>query len=177
MGRVVAAAVLASYGKARFIDSEKISFAEKQIEIPANSENDKLEEAKRVKALHMAGRAHELPFKKMELTIAVAEAYRIVELSNGPKSFFFTLSALSVGNVAFLGLPGECFTEIGRRIEAESVFDTTFVCCLTNGGETYFPTSSAYDEGGYEARSSRLKKGGDDILVKNMNLLMKELNN
>lgn len=177
MGRVVAATVLAGYGKARFVNSDKISFAEKQIEIPANAENDKLEKSKRIKALHMAGRAQELPFEKMELTTAVAEAYRIVELSEGPKSFFFTLSALSVGDVVFLGLPGECFTEIGRRIEAESCFETTFVCCLTNGGETYFPTSSAYDEGGYETRSSRLKKGGDDIIVENMSLLMKELNN
>ena len=167
MGRVVASAVLAGYGKARFVNADKISFAEKQIEIPANAENDKLEESKKIKALHMAGRAHELPFEKMELTTVVAEAYRIVELSKGPKSFFFILSALSIGDVVFLGMPGECFTEIGRRIEAESPFGVAFVCCLTNGGETYFPTSSAYDEGGYEARSSRLKKGGDDIIVKN----------
>ena len=175
MGRVVAAAVLAGYGKARFVNADKISFAEKEIEIPANAENDKLEQSKRIKALHMAGRAHELPFEKMELTTVVAEAYRIVELSEGPKSFFFTLSALTIGDVAFLGMPGECFTEIGRRIEAESPFDTTFVCCLTNGGETYFPTSSAYDEGGYEARSSRLKKGGDDIVVNGMVELSKNL--
>lgn len=175
MGRVVAAAVLAGYGKARFIKSDKISFAEKKIEIPANAENDKLEESKRIKALHIAGRAHELPFEKMELTTAVAEAYRIVELSEGPESFFFTLSALSIGEAAFLGMPGECFTEIGKRIEAASSFDTTFVCCLTNGGDTYFPTSSAYDEGGYEARSSRLKKGGDDIVVNNMITLSKKI--
>ena len=175
MGRVVASAVLAGYGKARFVSADKINYATKEIEIPANAENDKLEESKIIKALHAAGRAHELPFEKMELTTAVAEAYRIVELSEGPKSFFFTLSALSIGDVAFLGMPGECFTEIGRRIEKESPFDTTFVCCLTNGGETYFPTSSAYDEGGYEARSSRLKKGGDNIVVNNMIELSKNI--
>jgi hypothetical protein len=111
----------------------------------------------------------------MELTTVVAEAQRIVELSEGPKSFFFTLSARIVGEVAFLGMPGECFTEIGRRIEKESPFDTTFVCCLTNGGETYFPTSKAYGEGGYEARTSRLKKGGDDIVVNGMVELSKNL--
>ena len=175
MGRVVAAAVLAGYGKARFVGAEKIGFATKEIEIPANAENDKLEEAKRIKELHIAGRAHELPFEKMELTTVVAEAHRIVELSEGPKSFFFTLSALIIGEVAFLGMPGECFTEIGRRIEKESPFDTTFVCCLTNGGETYFPTSKAYGEGGYEARTSRLKKGGDDIVVNGMVELSKNL--
>jgi hypothetical protein len=46
------------------------------------------------------------------------------------------------------------------------------VCCLTNGGDSYFPTSSAYDEGGYEARTSHLKKGGDDIIVKGLTKLV-----
>ena len=175
MGRVVAAAVLAGYGKTRDIKADKISFDNLEITIPANSENEKYEESLRIKNLHAEGRAHELPFEKMELTTVVAEAYRIVELYDGPTEFKFVLSGLSLGDVAFIGMPGECFVDIGRRIEAECEFDTTFVCCLTNGGETYFPTSSAYDEGGYEARSSRLKKGGDDIVVNNAIALSKKL--
>lgn len=167
MGRAVAAAVLAGYGKSRDVVADRLSFDNIEIAIPANSENDKYEEALKIKNLHMAGRSQELPYEKMELTTVVAEAYRIVELKDGPKEFKFVLSGLSVGEVAFLGMPGECFVDIGRRIEAESQFETTFVCCLTNGGETYFPTSSAYDEGGYEARTSRLKKGGDNIVVSN----------
>lgn len=175
MGRVVAAAVLAGYGKAHSIKVDRIAFDNLEITIPANSENEKYEESLRIKKLHAEGRAHELPFEKMELTTVVAEAYRIVELYDGPKEFKFVLSGLSLGDVAFIGMPGECFVDIGRRIEAECDFDTTFVCCLTNGGETYFPTSKAYDEGGYEARSSRLKKGGDDIVVNNAIALSKKL--
>lgn len=33
----------------------------------------------------------------------------------------------------------------------------TMPCCLTNGSEGYFPMQEAYDEGGYEARSSASK--------------------
>jgi hypothetical protein len=175
MGRVVAAAVLAGYGKARDVKVDKLAFDNLEITIPANSENSRYDEALKIKKLHAEGRAHELPFEKMELTTVVAEAYRIVELYDGPKEFKFVLSGLSLGDVAFIGMPGECFVDIGRRIEAECDFDTTFVCCLTNGGETYFPTSKAYDEGGYEARSSRLKKGGDDIVVNNAIALSKKL--
>ncbi len=175
MGRVVASAVLASYGKTRDVKADKLAFDNLEITIPANSENSRYDEALRIKKLHAEGRAHELPFEKMELTTVVAEAYRIVELYDGPTEFKFVLSGLSLGDVVFLGMPGECFVDIGRRIEAESSYDTTFVCCLTNGGETYFPTSSAYDEGGYEARSSRLKKGGDDIVVENTIALSKKL--
>ena len=104
----------------------------------------------------------------MELTTVVAEAMRICELEHGPDGFEFTLSALRLGDFVLAGLPGECFTEIGRRIESGFEGKQIMVCCLTNGGDSYFPTSSAYDEGGYEARTSRLKKGGDDIIVKGM---------
>ena len=54
----------------------------------------------------------------------------------------------------FAGIPGEPFTEIGRNIKAESSAAMTFVSCITNGYYGYFPTSNAYQEGGYEARSS-----------------------
>ena len=80
-------------------------------------------------------------------------------------SFEFTLTALRIGDTVLAGLPGECFSEIGRRIEGEYNVGNIVVCCLTNGGDSYFPTSRAYDEGGYEARTSRLAKGGDDVIV------------
>ncbi len=129
---------------------------------------------KKICELHTSGRDDELPYKAMELTTVVAEAARIVDLYDGPKSFDYCLSTLKIGEIVFAGLPGEPFTEIGRRIEACSPFKATLVCCLTNGGDTYFPTSSAYDEGGYEARTSFLKKGADDVLVCGFQGLFKE---
>ncbi|NLF51588.1 MAG: hypothetical protein GX577_10665, partial [Leptolinea sp.] len=36
---------------------------------------------------------------------------------------------------------------------------------LTNGDEYYFPMAEAYDEGGYEARSSAYKKGVAEALI------------
>jgi hypothetical protein len=71
-------------------------------------------------------------------------------------------------------LPGECFADIGREIEALRS-EKILVSCLTNGGDSYFPTSSAYDEGGYEAKTSRLKKGGDKIIVEEMSTLIREI--
>ena len=37
---------------------------------------------------------------------------------------------------------------------AQSPFRMTLCTCLTNGSCGYFPVASAYEEGGYEARSS-----------------------
>lgn len=165
MGRVIAGAVLQICDKAEELDVGEIECATQTITIPSNQENHKLDEARRIVELHESGRDSELPYKAMELTTVVAEAKRIVTLEHGPESYSFSLSAIKLGNFAFAGIPGEPFTEIANRIYTGSPFENTMLCCLTNGGDSYFPTSSAYDEGGYEARTSRLKKGGDDIVV------------
>ena len=165
IGRKIAGVAIGILGKAEPFEADEISFSSKTIFIPSNQDNSKLEEAKRIKALYEAGRAHELPYEDMELTTVVAEAVRVCELADGPDGFEFTLSALKLGDFALAGLPGECFTQIGKRIEAGYDGGHIMVCCITNGGDSYFPTSSAYDEGGYEARTSRLKKGGDNIIV------------
>ena len=175
MGRKVAAAVIAGFDKTRDIAADKIAFAVKTVTIPSNRENDRLDEARHIVKLHTEGRDNELPFDKMELTTAVAEAKRIIKLENGPESFDFSVTVLKLGDFVLAGLPGECFVEIGKRIKAGFGSDSLVVCCLTNGGDGYFPTSSAHDEGGYEAKSSPLKKGGDNILVENTLSLLGEV--
>ncbi len=168
MGNVVAGAVLQICGKAEILPDAKISYAEKVTKLPTHMENDKLEEARKICELHEAGRDDEIPFEKMELTTVVAEATRRVLLENGPEFFEYTLGAVSIGDIVFCAVPGEMFTELGNRVCDESSYKTTLVCCLTNASGTYFPTRKAYDEGGYEARSSRLAPGYDDIMVKDI---------
>jgi hypothetical protein len=175
MGRKVAAAVIAGLDKTEPISCDTIFYQEQTVTIPANKENHRLDEAKEIVKIHAEGRDSELPYEKMELTTVVAEANRICELANGPDEFPFTLGVLKLGDFVMAALPGECFVEIGRRIEATYEGKHMMVCCLTNGGDSYFPTSSAYDEGGYEARTSILKKGGDDIVVAGMKSLMNAL--
>lgn len=168
MGRVVAGAVLQICGKAELLPDAKILYAEKATKLPTHMENDKIEEARKIYELHKAGRDDEIPFEKMELTTVVAEATRRVLLENGPEFLEYTLGAVSIGDVVFCAVPGEMFTELGNRVCDESPYKTTLVCCLTNASGTYFPTRRAYDEGGYEARSSKLAPGYDDIMVKDI---------
>ena len=70
-----------------------------------------------------------------------------------------------VGEFAFVGLPGEIFTEIGNRICEVSPFSETVLCVLTNSMSTYFPTSEALRLGGYEAVTSNVGIGTDDAIV------------
>ena len=171
MGRVVGGEVVKIAGKAVPISDDKLLFETYDITIPSNKENDRIDEAREIIRIDDEGRSSELPYKKMELTTILAEARRIEELYNGPDSFDYKLFAIRLGDLVFAGLPGECFVEIGRRIESESPFDHTVICCLTNGGATYFPSSSAYAEGGYEAKTSRLQKGADNIVISGMKSL------
>ena len=110
-----------------------------------------------------------------EIGSAEDEARRIINLENGPESYDFFLSAIKVGDLVFAGIGGEPFTEIGNRICAGSPFDETILCCLTNSAGGYIPTRAAYDEGGYEARGSHLKPGGDDIVVEGMVKLLNKI--
>ena len=175
MGRVVAAGILAVAGKTVDIDPGKIRFGTKEIFIPSHKENEREKEARALLELYNNGRQDEIPFKAMELTTVVAEANRIVNLLDGPDEFPFVLTACAIGDFVLLGVPGELFVELGRRCEAISTFGATFVCCLTNGGDCYFPTESAYDEGGYEARSSKLDRSVEKIVLNGVKELFEEL--
>lgn len=175
MGRIIAGAVLSVCSITDKIEGEEISYGSKEVKLPSHQQNDRLNEARHISELYRAGRANELPYKEMELTTVVAEAERIIQLENGPTEYSFFLSALKIGGCIFAGIGGEAFTEIGNRINEASTSPATIVTCLTNSAGGYIPTRIAYEEGGYEARSSRLKPGGDDIIVDGMIELFKEI--
>lgn len=175
MGRVIAGAILSVCSLTEPVKYDRISYGSKTVKIPSNQENDRLEEAKKINDLYVAGRSGELPFEEMELTIAVAEAQRIVELEDGPEFFDFSVSAIKIGDFVFAGMGGEVFTEIGNRVMKKTPYKETMLCCLTNSSAGYIPNKEAYDEGGYETRSSRFKKGADDIIVDAMIKLLKEI--
>ena len=175
MGRVIAGAALSVYTKTVKLNSDKLTIASSTVDIPTHRENHRLDEARKIKELHDAGRDNELPYKGMMLTTKVAEATRILDLENGPDFFTYGIYGLAIGDLAITAIPGEPFTEIATRIYDASPFKTTLLACLTNGGGVYFATTKSYDEGGYEACSSPLAPGGDDIVVNGMTELLKKL--
>lgn len=166
IGKKIAGAVLSVINITEKINCDTIDkYSVKLINLPSFRENHRINEAKRIVELFEAGRAAELEFKEMELTTAVAEAKRILSLENGPDFFTFNISAVKIGELVFAGIGGEAFNEIGSRICKLCPDKKMIVCCLTNGQGGYIPTTSAYSEGGYEARCSKLSAGGDDIIV------------
>lgn len=175
MGEKLADEVLRICDLANEISVNNIAFKTSTISIPTNKENHRIPEALNVVELHRAGRDADIETNGAGTVTVVAEALRILNMQNAPDNYTFTISTIKLGSLVFAGLPGEPFCEIGKRIASASPYDMTMVCALTDGGEVYFPTGNIYDEGGYEARSTFIKKGADDILVNSMLKLLGEL--
>ncbi|MBQ7328406.1 MAG: hypothetical protein IJX01_00665 [Oscillospiraceae bacterium] len=176
MGNVMAGAVLQVYDKVNYRDVDTIRFAYKVSELPSNMPKpEDMPLARKYHELHLAGKDSEIPFKGMELTTVVAEAGRMIRLEHGPETFPLGLSAVTIGPVALLGIPGEPFNGIGRGIKEAAGWEVVMPCCLTNGSEGYFPMQDSYDEGGYEARSSRYKAGTAELIIEEGKALLDTL--
>ena len=176
MGRVVAGGVLQAFDKVQYVDVDSLRCLERTIHVPANlPKPEDLPEARRINALHEAGRDAELPYTGMMLTTVVAEAARMLKLEHGPESFDMNLLGIAIGPVAMVGIPGEPFTGIGRGLKETEGWDLVIPTCCTNGYEGYFPMRDAYDEGGYEARSSRFSAGVAELMIEEGRKLLGDL--
>lgn len=176
VGRALAGTVLQVYDKVEYIDVNDIDIVEKIVTIPANvPPKEALPLAHKYKELHDAGRDDEIPYTAMELTTVVAEALRMCNMENGPENFMLNLTGLKIGDVVMLGIPGEPFTEIGVKIKEAEGWRMIMPCALTNGDMGYFPVQSAFDEGGYEARTSPFKAGVAERIVEGAKELLGEM--
>lgn len=178
VGRAMAGCVLEIYDRVKYTDINEIELIKRRITVDANlASEEELKLAREYKKLHEAGRDDLIPYTAMQLTTVVAEAIRMCKMANGPKNFEFTLSGLKIGGAAIVGIPGEPFTEIGVKIKEATGWDIILPCALANGSEGYFPIKSAYEEGGYEARTSRYKAGTAEKIISEAHALLSDLKN
>jgi hypothetical protein len=67
--------------------------------------------------------------------------------------------------IAWVGLPGEIFVELGAAIKQASPFPLTIVAELAHGPVTYFPNAPAFSQGNYEVVTSRAAQGSGEKLA------------
>jgi hypothetical protein len=176
VGRALAGTVLQVYDKVEYIPVERLAVLQKTITVPANvPKPEDLPLAHEYKDLHEAGRDDLIPYTAMELTTVVAEALRMCRLENGPQTFDLEITGIAIGDVVLVSFPGEPFTDIGVQTKDTPGWKAILPCALTNGYQGYFPMRSAFDEGGYEARSSRYVAGVAETLIDGAKDLLGEL--
>ena len=166
LGRVVTAGVLQAWDKVQYVDVDSVRYTQKMLDVPSNMPDPAdMAEAHRINDLHKSGKDSELPYTGMLLTTVVARAGRMVRLEHGPEVFRMPLTGLAIGPVAFVGIPGEPFTGIGRGLKEAPGWGMVIPTCNTNAKEGYFPMLECYQEGGYEAGSSNYKAGVAELLI------------
>ncbi|MHC4585567.1 MAG: neutral/alkaline non-lysosomal ceramidase N-terminal domain-containing protein [Planctomycetota bacterium] len=115
----------------------------------------------------------------------IATAFSALELPGKPRNGTvmkkgtppsrFNVTAARVGDIAFVGLSGEVFTEIGMAIKAGSPYKHTFVITHCNGAHGYLPSEHLYIEGGYEINSSPFEPKAANMVVKEAVKMLHEL--
>ena len=166
VGRALAGTILQVYDKVEYVDVNIVAMANQIVSVPSNKPNPTdLPLAREYKRLHDAGRDDLIPYDAMQLTTVLAEALRLCRMESCPDYYNLELTGLRIGNLAFVGIPGEPFTEIGVEIKKNKGWDLILPCIMANGCEGYYPTMAAFNEGGYETNSSIYAAGVGEAII------------
>lgn len=173
IGRTIACTAASLYGVARRAESCPITAASVDVVLEHNKAKnaEELEESRRIKALYDANKHGQIPVPfghtGMTRTAIIAEATKNITLESLPDTKTVTVTGIRIGDFALVGFPGEPFTEIGKRVREASDYKMTFISCLANGSEGYYPSRTVMEAGsyGYEYRTAKYKTGTDDRLV------------
>jgi hypothetical protein len=112
-------------------------------------------------------------WKSIELPAKPKGAGASAAAANATTPIAITVARL--GGMAFVGLGGEVFNELGQAIKSASPFRPTFIFTHCNGAAGYVPTRPSYAEGGYEVQSSSFAPGAGEQLVQEAVRMLKEL--
>jgi neutral ceramidase len=90
------------------------------------------------------------------------------------------VQAIVLGDIAFVGVPGELFTVLGQEIKRRSPYRYTFVFELANDYVGYVPDAHGFDRGGYQVWTglhSYLEKGSGEAIVDEATVLLDQVHN
>jgi neutral ceramidase len=97
----------------------------------------------------------------------LVRAFKVLSVSEYQgKPIDAEVDVVSLGrDLAWVGLPGEIFVELGMAIKHASPFRYTIVNELSNDRIHYVPDRKAFAEGNYEVVNSLCAPGGGEALV------------
>ena len=77
------------------------------------------------------------------------------------------VQVIQVGDIAFVGVPGELFAELGMEIKRRSPFRYTYVVGIANDYIGYLPDDEAFNLGGYQTWATRSysERGTGELIV------------
>jgi hypothetical protein len=88
------------------------------------------------------------------------------------------LQVVRIGDVALVGVPAECFTQLGLDLKNRSPFRHTYVAELANDWIGYLPDLTGHKLGGYQVWTgyhSYVEPGTGERLVDELVTMLREL--
>lgn len=108
----------------------------------------------RVKEAEKEGRIGEARWRRCEMEWA-GRLLGVIRKNAVPSFEPMNVQVLQIGDVFFVAMASEPFSEIGLRLRREAPSpDRTIPLGYTNGCIGYLPTEKAYEEGGYEVTTA-----------------------
>ena len=89
-----------------------------------------------------------------------------VKKPGDPEKVCLELQAVAIGDVAFVGVPGETVNELGLEIKWHSPFRRTFIAYCSTGYYGYISPANFVAAGGYEGRFQKFASRDSLTLVK-----------
>jgi hypothetical protein len=156
VGTILAGEVIKTMARLKPAEATQLRFAREVVALPAPKHTGvDIEKAKSMAALF--GRKPGPPL------LDLARAFRVLE---GKGVLEAEVQVIALGDkLAWVGLPGEIFVELGMAIKKASPFPQSIIVGLANGSIRYVPTRKAFAEGGYETAATLCSPGGGEILA------------
>ena len=105
----------------------------------------------------------------------IAAARRVINIRIMPIFQSLNVTAMKVGDLAFVGFGGEAFTEYANRSRASQPDKFVIAITCANGYQGYLPTRSSYEDGGYESGSSAFSMTLEEEVVGTAIDMLKDL--
>jgi hypothetical protein len=158
LGEVLGAAVVKAYTHLEAVTDVRLAARSARLRLPCRKVTaEDVASARKIVAVP--------PDPNVDFTLERVRAVRDLQIEKRRgEDIEAEIQVLAAGPVAFVGIPGELFVELGREIRQKSPFPYTFVVTLANDGLGYIPTREAYDQGAYEPTSTLFAPGSGEMI-------------
>jgi neutral ceramidase len=161
IGTILAAEVLRTYKKLEPLQTDTIRVTRETVQLPPIE----LEPGEVDKARDLVERERKTGKPLTLLERVYVQRVLFAERQNG-RPFETEVSVIAIGNdLAWVGLPGEIFVELGLAIKKGSPFRYTTINELAYDWIRYVPNRKGLQEGSYEATNTRCGAGCGEMLV------------
>ena len=160
IGTILAGDVLKAWRNLVEIDPQPLRVSREMVTLPAAEyKAEDIEKARAVVARY--GQPNGDPFYER------VKAFKLLELNERHgEPIQAEVQVITLGHqLAWVGMPGEIFVQLGKSLKALSPFPHTILAELANGAYGYVPDRASYPQGAYEVVSSRVAPGAGEAMV------------